>query len=1496
MIWGEAGIGKSTFCQKLSQDWALAVTGRNGTELDKLGEEQRRKLHNIGLLFYIVLRDTNSDQTLDQILTSQLGLTDRHLEMLKSYKGNVTLLLDGFDELSYNTGHLIELIQGKLVHSNACIITCRPHASQGIVLNSDSEIKLKGFSESQSKAFIEMFARNRFKKEKDVELFILKTWKEITSSVDLLEMSTNPSMLQLICILSVKTGKIGKDRAEVFKHYTRYLLIQYHTKHCERVPFSEDIYKNSLLKSGKLAIFGLKQNHLQLVFSKAEAKQIAGSAIFDLGFLTELPSIDPDRVNVQFIHKSLQEYLAAFYVVNTPGNEGMKLLMEFSSTSQRLMGSQIILSFIAAMSKKLGKVIQSKVKDYISAWQTNDDVDPKSRTSFLMAMLKDNKKLTFPLPAILDIDLQDYDSVTGRIVNFIKSLFGQKSTLDRFMNMDGRGVKKMNIGVGQYNRLGLLLNNSFPSMEELLINYKNSWSKDDPTDLSQVIRTNKPRLISITSCVDSLFNKDIITKVILTPHVHTVILKKCQISKDNCLFIIQRGHHLKSLIIQESGIKINAEITKAVCDLSDETQIDLSGNEIFKMNTKLLASLINKINTQKQIDLSGLNIDIHSEIAKAVCDLPDETQIDLSGNKITKMDKKLLVSLIHKIRKQKQIDLGAANIDIDSEIAKAVCDLPDETQIDLSGNKLTKMDKKLLISLIHKIRRQKQIDLGGANIDIDSEIAKAVCDLPDETQIDLSGNKITKMDKKLLISLIHKIRKQKQIDLRGANIDICSKIAKAVCDLPDETQIDLSGNKITKMDKKLLISLIHKIRKQKQIDLGGANIDIDSEIAKAVCDLPDETQIDLSGNKITKMDKKLLISLIHKIRKQKQIDLRGANIDICSKIAKAVCDLPDETQIDLSGNKIVKMETIILTSLINKIRTQKQIDLERINIQINNEIAKAVCNLPDETEIVLSGNTTVKIDTKILITLISKVRIETEVDLSGLYIRVDDKEACVIWETQDKTHTGLCSNKVLKINIKKFMSVIYKITTQKEINLSGLYIDIDSEIAKAVCDLPDETQIDLSGNKIVKMGKKLLISLIHKIRKQKEIDLGGANIDIDSEIAQAVCELPDETQIDLSGNKIVQMETVILTSLINKIRTQKQIDLERINIQINTEIAKTVCDLSDETQIVLSGDTTVKIDTKILITLINKVRIESETDLSGLYIRVGDREACVIWDIQAETQTDLYNNKIVEIDIKKFLLFIYKTTTKKEINLSGFNIDIDSELIKCISELKEDVQIDLSDNKITDKSLIVSIIKQSTKLKSVTMRNCGIKINKQIAEAVSELNDDTKLDLSGNKITKLKAGLLVKVLKYMKTQEKISIYDWGIRIDVDIVKALSNMVYLKYLNLSFNTFTPSASKYLSQSVRSLPQLEGLVVFGCDISNDDCVGLVSSLSKHCHRLWRLDLYNNHLSSGYSQVVDDVSKMNNLRELGLLGNPCMEDRKKREEIKNRLMISNPYLTVN
>ena len=88
LIWGEAGVGKTTFCSKLCQDWALVVKEKEGhgdelteeqkSELEKLTGEQRSKLNNIGLLLYIVLRNIDQDsKTVDDIVTSQLGFNKK---------------------------------------------------------------------------------------------------------------------------------------------------------------------------------------------------------------------------------------------------------------------------------------------------------------------------------------------------------------------------------------------------------------------------------------------------------------------------------------------------------------------------------------------------------------------------------------------------------------------------------------------------------------------------------------------------------------------------------------------------------------------------------------------------------------------------------------------------------------------------------------------------------------------------------------------------------------------------------------------------------------------------------------------------------------------------------------------------------------------------------------------------------------------------------------------------------------------------------------------------------------------------------------------------------------------------------------------------------------------------------------------------------------------------------------------------------------------------
>ena len=825
MIWGEAGVGKTTFCSKFLLDWAIVVKEKEGkgqelteeqkSELEKLTEEQRSKLNNIGLLLFIVLRDIGQGaKIVKDIITSQLGfqkegtfmsqcgLENQILCILKnvSKHSKIVLLMDGFDEISDKDETIENVITGRTYQNIHCITTCRPHATGGIVLEVDVEIRLKGFSEAQAKSFVEMYSRIKYTEQDQIESFVKETMSQIESSVDLLEMSTNPSILQLLCLLSWEKVRIGKNRTSVFKYYTCYLLNQYHIKKGNKeMSYTEktlyELYHQNLLDAGKVALMGLQQNQLQLVFSKSVAHQIGGEEIFKIGFLTELPGTGNDDtdtdVKVQFTHKTLQEYLAAYYVVNSPGDEGLQLVMEFCCTSQRLMGSQIILEFISNMSTKIGKKIQKQIQDYVSKWDLEDNVDPKSRTSFLISMLKGNKTLTFPLPAVVEIDLREFDFMSHRFRKFFKFLYRQKSTLEKFFEMDGTGVKKLILILGEYNRMNVLQNTTTDFDSEVLIDYCNTWFKKDNEDLRGVMKKIKPGLLSITNCKRKLMDKDTIT--VILQHVHTLILEKCDLDNEHLLIILKTKHQLKVLTVNESGANLDCAVIEAVSKLSSDIKLHISGKEI---------TLIHNQASMKSVSLCNCDLKIDTEIAEAVSRLPEHTQLNLSGNRVR--GKSACITLIHKAATMKSLNMCNCGIKIDTEIAKAVSRLPDHTELDLSGNEVT--DKSACITLLHKAANMKSLHIhncmSNCGIQIDTEIAEAVSRLDDHAELDLSGNDITMMKPYLLSRTLLYMTKQEKIDIDKWGITVDEDIVRALSKLSKLRRININSayfgnNKLT---------------------------------------------------------------------------------------------------------------------------------------------------------------------------------------------------------------------------------------------------------------------------------------------------------------------------------------------------------------------------------------------------------------------------------------------------------------------------------------------------------------------------------------------------------------------------------------------------------------------------------------------------------------------------------------------------------------------------
>ena len=1264
-----------------------------------------------------MLRDTHENQSLDDIVQSQVFdmIGEKSVKVSqKEYHQDMLLICDGLDEVSYSNSELLDIINGRKYNKIKSITTCRPHASLGMSLTADSEIRLKGFSQDQARHFVDMFFTMKYPNDKALaKKNANELWDKILSSQDLLEMAINPSMLQLLCKLFAVTGTIAKDRATVFKDYTRSLLQHYHKK-CkgESIKESEKYYKEILLKTGKLALQGLKQSHLQLIFTEDDVTSLAGYEVYDIGFVTEIPSSD-EIPKAQFIHKSLQEYLAAYFIVNSPDKVGMKYLMEFCSTSKGLMGSKIILTFITAQSKKMGKVIQKQIRELVSSWASENDVSPKDRTSFLLTMLKENRSLVFSLPNEVDINLREYETNIGWIQWFLK-FFGQKDALEQFFDFDNRGVRKISIVLGEKYRLQLMGRFRESSLIECAINFQNRLSLDDPNHLKSLIEHNK-KLESIsmaklnTQGLLDLFNQ-MITSSLEKSNLKVIKIHESEFEMNACIsdalihvpnrialdlsgnkltdqsgckpLVIKAAH--QQVVMQDCGIIIDKEIAEAISQLPEQANLDLSGNTITKMDSSLLCHVIPVI-SNKSIDLSGLGIDIDENVAQALCSLDNELKVDLSGNHLT--NKSVCITLTNKAATMKSLNLCNCGVKIDTEIAEAVSRLPDHTQLDLSGNQVT--DKSVCITLIHKAVTMKSLSICNCGIKIDTKIAEAVTRLPDHTQLHLSGNQVT--DKSACIELIDKAATMKSLNIHNCmsncGIKIDTEIAEAVSRLPDHTQLDLSGNQVT--GKSACITLIHKAATLKSLNICNCGIKIDTEIAEAVSRLPDHTQLDLSGNQVT--DKSACITLIHKAATMKSLSICNCGIKIDTEIAEAVSRLPDHTQLDLSGNQVTDKSACI--TLIHKAATMISLSICNCGIKIDTEIAEAVSRLPDHTQLDLSGN------------------------------QVTYKSACI--------------------------TLIQKAATMKSLNIyncmSNCGIKIDTEIAEAVSRLPDHTQLDLSGNQVT--DKSACITLIHKAATMISLSICNCGIKIDTEIAEAVSRLPDHTQLDLSGNQVTYKSACI--TLIQKAATMKSLNIyncmSNCGIKIDTEIAEAVSRLPDHTQLDLSG---------------NQVTYKS---------------ACIT--------------------------LIQKAATMKSLNIyncmSNCGIKIDTEIAEVVSRLPDHTQLDLSGNDITKMKpyLLSRILSYMTKQEKINIDEWGITVDEDIVRELFKLSKLQTLIINigyymyNNKLTPKAASELphsVSSMPYLKV-----LYLDSCDISNDVMVALTDSLYkhcplLESLSLCYN--------------------------------------------------------------------------------------------------------------
>ncbi|CAH3117385.1 unnamed protein product, partial [Pocillopora meandrina] len=303
LVYGRPGIGKSTFTQKVAVDWT------NG---------RKKILEKFNLLLLIRLRDVCGISDLCTMLkTAELLSADNPMavnnlcEYVRQNQEKVLLILDGYDEYSGGKSSLIHQIwRGSQLRDCCVMITTRPVKEDELRVPSHAQFELNGFDSWEQK---KQFANKILPDEEDVEGLL-----EYLGKHDLEEMAEIPLLLLMLCLLwKKKKPQLPTSRAEVYVEFIQTLLDHMAIKDSDNVATDKSIdeYQEELSKIGKLAFDALLEDCLHFNFSKFPKGDLFEKLIH-VGFfqVSKLSALNREKI-VYFLHKSVQEFLAARFIV-----------------------------------------------------------------------------------------------------------------------------------------------------------------------------------------------------------------------------------------------------------------------------------------------------------------------------------------------------------------------------------------------------------------------------------------------------------------------------------------------------------------------------------------------------------------------------------------------------------------------------------------------------------------------------------------------------------------------------------------------------------------------------------------------------------------------------------------------------------------------------------------------------------------------------------------------------------------------------------------------------------------------------------------------------------------------------------------------------------------------------------------------------------------------------------------------------------------------------
>ena len=326
LIEGAPGIGKTVLSKEIAYQWA-----------------NNSLLNHKRFVFLLFLRDpklkkVNTLEDLMAYVFKAMVVNSLAQHLFKTKGADVTIILDGYDEMSEEhrrNSFIADIINQTVLPECGLVITSRPTASARLHNLAHCRVEILGFTETDCLNYIEHALEGSDDKIKEVKLY-LQSHSTINALCYIpLNMTILLSLFYGQTSTEVKVNSLPDTQTQMYEKFIKVTITRFLKKvskedFCSASEFSDlpEPHNKIFNELSKLAYDALVKD--KIVFTRDEIIKACPLTVKSdnwngLGLIKAAHYSD-DSVSFHFLHFSVQEYMAAYYIALLHYDEQLKLL------------------------------------------------------------------------------------------------------------------------------------------------------------------------------------------------------------------------------------------------------------------------------------------------------------------------------------------------------------------------------------------------------------------------------------------------------------------------------------------------------------------------------------------------------------------------------------------------------------------------------------------------------------------------------------------------------------------------------------------------------------------------------------------------------------------------------------------------------------------------------------------------------------------------------------------------------------------------------------------------------------------------------------------------------------------------------------------------------------------------------------------------------------------------------------------------------------------